>query len=81
MTDEPHTPHPAHRQNLTPLLNPRAIAVKEVTRATETLSLPECYALLRGGTLAAYQAMRASEDAREGPHAFAEKRAPVWKGK
>jgi len=60
---------------------PLAIAaVKQVTRATETLSLAECYALLRSGTLGAYQAMLASEDAQEGPRAFAEKRPPVWKG-
>ncbi len=55
-------------------------AVKEVTGATETLSLPEGYALLRSGTLTAYRAMLASQDAQEGPRAFAEKRAPVWKG-
>ncbi|WP_088310220.1 enoyl-CoA hydratase-related protein [Novosphingobium sp. B 225] len=29
----------------------------------------------------AYQAWRASDDAREGPRAFAEKRKPVWQGK
>lgn len=56
-------------------------AVKEVTRATETLDLPACYALMRSGHLTAYATMLASEDAREGPRAFAEKRAPVWQGK
>ncbi|MDW8326479.1 MAG: carnitinyl-CoA dehydratase [Anaerolineales bacterium] len=56
-------------------------AVKEVTAATESLSLPECYALLRSRTLKAYEAMLNSEDAREGPRAFAEKRTPVWKGR
>lgn len=56
-------------------------AVKEVVRATEALPLPECYTLLRSGSLPAYQRLLASEDAVEGPRAFAEKRAPVWKGK
>jgi crotonobetainyl-CoA hydratase len=56
-------------------------AVKEVTGATESLSLPECYALLRSGTLGTYQAMLASEDAQEGPRAFSEKRTPQWKAR
>jgi crotonobetainyl-CoA hydratase len=56
-------------------------AVKEVTRATEGLPLPECYALLNSGKLPAYVRMLESEDAVEGPRAFAEKRAPVWQGK
>ncbi|MCY4245399.1 MAG: enoyl-CoA hydratase-related protein [Gammaproteobacteria bacterium] len=56
-------------------------AVKEVVRATENLNTADCYALLRGGTLPAYQAMLHSEDAREGPRAFAEKRAPKWRGR
>ena len=56
-------------------------AVKEVTRATEGLPLAECYALLRSGTLAAYEQMLNSQDAVEGPRAFAEKRAPMWQGK
>ena len=55
-------------------------AVKEVTRATETLDLAACYALMRSGNLRAYQQMLISEDAKEGPRAFAEKREPVWKG-
>ncbi|MCP4360019.1 MAG: crotonobetainyl-CoA hydratase [Chloroflexi bacterium] len=61
---------------------PLAIAaVKEVTRATETLDIEACYALMRSGTLYAYETMLASEDAQEGPRAFAEKRDPVWQGK
>jgi len=61
---------------------PLAIAaVKEVTRATEALEVRACYGLLRSGALTAYEQMQTSEDAREGPRAFAEKRAPVWKGR
>lgn len=56
-------------------------AIKEVVRETETLSSEACYALMRSGELAAFEAMLASEDAKEGPRAFAEKRAPVWQGK
>ena len=33
------------------------------------------------GTCPAYEAMLASEDAREGMQAFIEKRPPVWRGR
>ena len=56
-------------------------AIKAVVRETETLTNEECYALMRSGKLAAFEAMLASEDAKEGPRAFAEKREPVWKGR
>ncbi len=56
-------------------------AIKEVVRETETLGVEACYALMRSGRLRAFEAMLASEDAREGPRAFAEKRDPVWQGK
>jgi crotonobetainyl-CoA hydratase len=61
---------------------PLAIAaVKEVARATEALGAPACYELMRSGRLRAYQRMLGSEDAKEGPRAFAEKRQPVWQGR
>ncbi len=56
-------------------------AVKELVRQTENLDLPACYRLLRSGKLSSYEAMLASEDAKEGPRAFAEKRAPQWQGR
>jgi len=56
-------------------------AVKEVTRATGHLGITGSYALMRSGKLPVYQAMLHSEDAREGPRAFAEKRKPKWRGR
>ena len=54
---------------------------RRMPRKTETLSNEECYTLMRSGKLAAFEAMLASQDAREGPRAFADKREPVWQGK
>lgn len=60
---------------------PLAVAVvKEVLRETEGQSVEKAYQTLRGGDLPVYQRMLASEDAREGPRAFGEKRAPLWRG-
>ena len=56
-------------------------AIKEAARATEALGVEACYALMRSGKLEAYRRMLASEDAQEGPRAFAEKRDPVWQGR
>ena len=56
-------------------------ALKQVLRATEAQSVGEAYQTMRSGQLPAYQAMLSSQDAREGPLAFAEKRPPAWRGR
>jgi crotonobetainyl-CoA hydratase len=55
-------------------------AILEVLDATEAESVPAGYETLRSGRLPTYAAMLASQDAAEGPAAFAERRPPVWKG-
>jgi crotonobetainyl-CoA hydratase len=56
-------------------------AVLEVLRATATLDVAAGFARMRSGELAAYQAMLTSQDAIEGPRAFAEGRAPTWQAR
>ena len=56
-------------------------AVLEVLNATEGCSVPDGFTALRSGTLPRYAAMLASEDAAEGPAAFAERRPATWKGR
>ena len=56
-------------------------ALMQVLRETEMQSVPMAYQTLRSGALPAYQAMLASDDAREGPLAFSQRRQPVWSGR
>ncbi|MFP6740483.1 MAG: enoyl-CoA hydratase-related protein [Alphaproteobacteria bacterium] len=54
---------------------------KAAINAAEPFTIEDAYGHLRGGNVAAYDAVHASEDAKEGPLAFSEGRDPVWKGR
>jgi crotonobetainyl-CoA hydratase len=56
-------------------------AVQEVLDATAGSSVEDGFRLMRDGSLPRYRQMLASEDAVEGPRAFAEKRPPRWQGR
>ena len=56
-------------------------AIKEIVNGSEELSLQDAVTKMRGPTFKTYRRVLASDDAKEGPAAFAEKRAPVWKGR
>jgi len=61
---------------------PMAIAaILEIDRRTGHLSIDEAFAVLRSGSIDAYEQMLSSEDAAEGPTAFSEGRDPQWKGR
>jgi crotonobetainyl-CoA hydratase len=57
------------------------VAIKAIVAATQGLSIPDAYRLMRGGTIPAYERMKKSTDYFEGARAFAEKRLPVWSGR
>ncbi len=56
-------------------------AVKEIASATEYLTVAETVAMRHDGRLPSFDRVYSSEDAKEGPRAFAEKRKPVWRGR
>ncbi len=56
-------------------------AAREILRATEATEVSEGYRLMRSGAVPVYRQMLDSEDALEGPRAFAEGRAPRWQGR
>lgn len=56
-------------------------ATKAILKATEALSVEDGYAAIRSGNLPQYQTALSSDDAKEGPEAFAEGREPIWKGR
>lgn len=56
-------------------------AARDILRATEGMEVEAGYKRMRSGAIPSYQAMLKSDDALEGPRAFAEGRAPEWKGR
>jgi crotonobetainyl-CoA hydratase len=56
-------------------------AIKEAVHMTEKLTFEESCAALRSKSWPAFMKMLESSDAREGAHAFVEKREPEWTGR
>lgn len=57
------------------------MAIKEIVNGTEDLSLEEAVIKMRGSDFKTYKRVHGSEDSKEGPLSFTQKRAPVWKGR
>lgn len=57
------------------------VAARDVIRVTRNLDIGAGFAAMRSGAIPSYQHAIHSEDALEGPAAFAEGRAPRWKGR
>ncbi len=56
-------------------------AIKEVARETEAMAFHPALARVTSGGFPTVARLYGSEDQKEGPRAFAEKRAPVWRGR
>ncbi len=56
-------------------------AIKEVARETEGMPFHKALSLVTNRKLPTVDILYGSEDVKEGPLAFAEKREPVWKGR
>ena len=56
-------------------------AIKEVVRESQTMSFEEALPRIRHRRFRSVDMLYGSDDQKEGARAFAEKRAPVWKGR
>jgi crotonobetainyl-CoA hydratase len=56
-------------------------AILDLMKRTEHLSVEEGFSMMRSGDVAIYESMLVSDDAREGPLSFVEKRPPRWTGR